>query len=72
MCTAAILKNAAPTAVFQSIYYQYYFILSRFGALPAVWERRQADFSVPAAFRAYIPAGSEVAKKARSFRYGYY
>ena len=28
----------------------------------------QADFSVPISFRAYIPAGSEVATKARSFR----
>lgn len=30
---------------------------------------QQVDFSVPAAFSAYIPPASEVAKKARSFRY---
>jgi len=29
---------------------------------------QQVDFSVPAAFSAYIPTASEVAKKARSFR----
>lgn len=30
---------------------------------------QEVDFSVPAAFSAYIPPASEVAKKARSFRY---
>ncbi|CAN0360309.1 unnamed protein product, partial [Laminaria digitata] len=30
---------------------------------------QEADFSVPIAFRAYIPAGSEVAAKARSFSF---
>ncbi|CAN0012570.1 unnamed protein product, partial [Hapterophycus canaliculatus] len=30
---------------------------------------QEADFSMPAAFRAYIPAASEVAKKARSFSF---
>lgn len=29
---------------------------------------QQVDFSVPAAFSAYVPAASEVARKARSFR----